>query len=77
MSTSSMTSCPESSSVSLKSVDISDDFPAPVLPTIPTFSPPPGKEHQMNIYLMNKIGFAFKFPWILILSILTNVQRQF
>ena len=40
MSTPSMIKLPPSSSVSLSSVEMRDDLPAPVLPTIPTLSPP-------------------------------------
>ena len=40
MSTPSMTKLPPSSSVSLRSVEMREDFPAPVLPTMPTLSPP-------------------------------------
>ena len=40
MSTPSMIKLPPSNSVSLSRVEMSDDFPAPVLPTMPTLSPP-------------------------------------
>ena len=56
MSTPSMIKLPPSNSVSLSSVEIREDFPAPVLPTMPTLSPP------TKIHLLIRMYYVLFLP---------------